>query len=128
MKNLKSKISLLSIVLLLSFSSTTGAQQFNDVSVDQIWAGGRTDGTFGGLTRVVTSASTFTNLNNTCERTNEFVIYAGNNPDGLQRQYWEQQFSLLLAAQQSNSNVTVFISGCTEDGVWPRAVRVTTFR
>lgn len=130
MKNLISKTSNLSLLLLLSLPFLAKAQEFTDVSVDEIWAGGLSvDGRV--LTRVITTGDIFNAITNvdgvSCNRRDAFVISAGSSGDSNQTRVWEQQFSLLVAAQRSNTNVSVFINGCTPDERWPVAVRVTSF-
>ena len=129
MKNSKVKASCLVLSLLLVWCSTSSAQQFVNVPVAQLWAGGYTDNGIG-TARVLTEQNNrFTNLTEVgqCERTDAFVIVAGVLPTSNQTMYFEQQYAQLLASQHANKNVSVFISGCTSDGRWPRALRVTTF-
>ena len=56
------------------------------------------------------------------------MIVPGVLDTSAQTRYFEQQFSQLLAAQFADKTVDVFISGCTSDGVFTRALRVTTER
>ena len=128
MKTMKSK-KVLSISLLFAslYGGLVNAQEFTDININQLWAGGYTDGNVA-TTRVITTGGTFVGLNTVgqCDRTDAFVIVAGVLDTSAQTKYFEQQYSMLLAAQFAEKPVTVFISGCTSDGRWPRALRVTT--
>ena len=128
MKINKAKGAFIALSSLIAFgSANVSAQQVTDIEIRQIWTGGYSDGSSAAV-RIFTAANTFSG----CNRTDAFVITSGNtSPDSngavrLQNIYFEQQFSQLLAAQHAGDSVTVFISGCTSDGNWPRAIRVTS--
>ena len=104
------------------------AQAFNDIEVKQIWVGAYNSGAEAAV-RVFTSAGTFVNTNIACDRSDAFVIVSGvlNSAGGVipGNIYFDQQYSMLLAAKYSGDTVDAWISGCTEDGKFPRAARLS---
>jgi len=124
MKYKISKLPSTLFVLILLFSGNAWSQAVDGIVVNEIWAGGYSDGGEA-VVRIYTNSGTFS----TCTRSDGFVIYSGalsSTSVVPQNLYFEQQYSMLLAAQHAGDTVSVFVSGCTADGKWPKANRITS--
>lgn len=116
--------SLLLLVVACGFSATALGQAVNNVEINQIWVGAYSPG--GEATvRIFTDSGTFT----TCDRSDAFVITSGplsSAATSVQKVYFDQQYSLLLASLQAGKSVSLWTSGCTVDGKFTVATRVSS--
>jgi len=61
-----------------------------------------------------------------CDRSDAFVIYSEKEgEESNQNLFFEQQFSMLLTAQNANKNVEAWLHSCTADGKFPMATIIT---
>ena len=106
------------------------AQQFDNVNIKQMWSGAYNDGARAAV-RVFTTGGTFSSGNGVgvqCTRTDAFIIRTGTlGVDQPANINFELQFSMLLAAQHADESISVWVSGCSQDGNYPVATRITTF-
>ena len=115
------------VSIIVSFFSATASAggPIDNLQVVEILAAGYTDGTDRPITRI-RLASAHDNPDN-CNNATYIVIRGSlaGEADTVQTTYYEQQFTVALAALAGGKTLSAWVSGCTSDNKFPLATRLS---